>query len=72
FRIMAIDTAQKNRLCFEIMKLTFRIEQLVSQAPNGLKFNMTVAQLAMYNTLEGQKNAMMAELYNLMQLDRDI
>jgi hypothetical protein len=54
------------------MRLTFHLEQLISQAPSGLKFNMTAAQLATYNALETQKNAMMAELYNLMQLDRDI
>jgi hypothetical protein len=54
------------------MKFTFQLEQLISQAPHGLKFNMTAAQLATYNTMETQKNAMMAELCNLMQLDRDI
>jgi len=54
------------------MKLTFKLEQLISQAPHGLKFNMTNAQLATYNTLGTQKTTMMAELCNLMQLDRDI
>ncbi|CAF0820284.1 unnamed protein product [Rotaria sordida] len=69
---MAIDIAQKNRLCFEIMKLTFQLDLLISQAPLGLKFNMTAAQLATYNAIDTQKAAMMAELFHLMQLDRDI
>ena len=54
------------------MKLTFQLEQLISQAPLGLKFNMTAAQLTTYNAMETKKTAMMAEVFHLMQLDRDI
>lgn len=54
------------------MKLTFKLEQLISQAPNGHKFNMTIAQKTTYDALMARKDSMMAELYNLMQLDRDI
>ncbi|UJR07536.1 hypothetical protein I4U23_011824 [Adineta vaga] len=64
--------AIKNRLCFEIMVLTYRMDKLISQAPQGIAHLMTPAQLTQYNALNGQKQAMSAELYNLMLLDRDI
>jgi hypothetical protein len=38
------------------MILTYRLEKLISQAPQGLKFNMTAGQLATYNTMEAGKN----------------
>ena len=54
------------------MKLTYQLQQLISQTPNGLKVNMTAAQLTTYNTKEAEKEAMTQELWDLMQLDRDI
>ena len=63
---------QKNRLCFEIMVSIFRLQRLIQQAPAGLKSNMTPAQINTYNAVETEKDNMIAELYTLMQLDRDI
>ncbi len=54
------------------MILTYRLEQLISQAPQSLKYNMTAGQLATYNTMEAEKNSTMVELFHLMQIDRDI
>jgi hypothetical protein len=54
------------------MKLVFRLQGLIMQAPGGLKSNMSPADRDQYNLLEGQKDGMMSELFELMQLDRDI
>ena len=54
------------------MKLTFQLKQLISQTPSGLKASMTAAQLATYNAKEAEKDAMMLELFVLMQHDHDI
>jgi len=54
------------------MKPVFRLQRLIMQAPGGLKSNMSPADRDRYNFLEGQKDDMMSELFELMELDRDI
>lgn len=72
FNIILIYLFWKNRRSFEIMKLTFKLEHLISQAPLGMKFSMTPAQQVTFNTLAAEKDALTAESYNLMIVDRDI
>ncbi|CAF4525821.1 unnamed protein product, partial [Rotaria sp. Silwood2] len=61
----------KNRLCFEIMRLEFRLQHMLAQV-GGVKYNMTPAQRQTYDVVEAEKDNMMQELYTLMKNDHDI
>ncbi len=54
------------------MKLHFRLQQLLQQAPGGVKWNMSATEKHTYNMAETQKDDMMGELFTLMQNDGDI
>ncbi len=63
---------QKSRLAMEIMRLTFRMELLAGQAPNGVVHNLVHIQFTTYTNMGIQKAELVAELFVLMTNDRDI
>ena len=56
----------------EIMRLTFRMELLVAQAPNAVFHNLNAAQSAEYSNMMVKKQQLTAELFGLMTNDRDL
>jgi hypothetical protein len=54
------------------MKLVFRLQRLIMQALGGLKSDVSLGDRDRYTFLEGQKDGKTSELFELMQLDRDI
>ena len=63
---------QKFELAFEIMKLTFTMDQIVQQAPNGLFHNMSPTDVLRHCDLSRKKDEMMDQLKMLMINDHDI
>jgi hypothetical protein len=54
------------------MRLAFRLQRLIAQAPDSIKANMIVVNRGLCNQLEGQKDDMTGELFRLMDFDGDI
>ena len=56
----------------EIMRLTFQMELMVGQAPNGVLHNLTPAQFMEYTNKGISKQGLVAELFVLMTNDREL
>jgi hypothetical protein len=56
----------------EIMRLTFQMDLLVSQAPNGVLHNMNPTQFIEYTNKGISKQGLVAELFALMMNDHDL
>lgn len=56
----------------KIMRLTFRMELLVGQAPDGVVHTLNAAQSAEYSNIMNEKQQFTAELFVLMKNDLDL
>ncbi|CAF1078985.1 unnamed protein product [Rotaria sordida] len=62
----------KHRLAFEIMKITFQMEDMIKQTPNSLLHEMNNNEYVRYTDLLKRKSAMIDELQKLMLNDGDL
>ncbi|CAF1432252.1 unnamed protein product, partial [Rotaria sordida] len=61
--IVSFSPFQKNRLALEIMRLTFQMELLVAQAPDGMLYSLPPAELNTYTNMGQLKAELVTELY---------
>ncbi len=53
-------------MAFDIIKITFQIEEWLQQVPGSLVHNMTTVQFERYSTLAKEKADMIEEIRTLM------
>ena len=56
----------------EIMRLTFRMDLLVGQAPNGVVHTLNATKSAQYSNMMVKKQQLTAELFALMTNNGDL
>ena len=66
------DRWQMNRFAMEIIRITFRMDLLVTKAPNAVAHQLNATKFVEYSNMQMQKQGLAVELFLLMLNGRDL